>query len=145
MPTASDSLACSMFGEEASNQNYVALGVRNPPWREPPKHALSIPADWQSDWKVDFKISPLDFVPRDMALHEAAAANRKALEESDDGLPFEWLLIFRVGAWEDTSFLVFDPAGRSTLLIDTRLMLVRPTTDEVKRFGQLPAQIGGAV
>ena len=144
MPTAKDSVSLSMFGDGA--HGYVSLNVLEPVWSTSPKHCLATPREWRRHWEADYNVSPWDFVPRAVALHETGEKNRKALLESmsDDGTPDTWWLVFRMGEWRESSSLLLLESGEAELRIDTRLMLVRPTTDEVKRFGQLPAQIGGA-
>lgn len=55
------------------------------------------------------------------------------MENPDSDISFEWSLVFLIGGWEPTSVLIMD--GRNVdLIIDSRLTLIRPTAEEIRRI-----------
>jgi hypothetical protein len=130
--TKRETVGWSLFGTEKAN--YICLTVLDVSiWDSEPKNSLAIPKNWNDFWDGDFKITPSHFLPRAAALRHCAFENQKAINDSPDGdgVPDNWTLVFRLGVWEDTSCLFVD-LGKTTLSIDTRLMVVRPTSAEVK-------------
>lgn len=110
-------------------------------FQQPPKHALSIPAEYADNWGDDYQIQPDDFLPRPIAISDAADANKKALSGmiDDNGLPLEWTLVFRDGGWKSCSHLHLNFNGGEILSIDTRVTLVRPTAAEVRQYASTKA------
>jgi hypothetical protein len=137
-PTAEWPVADSLFGSPEYSHNYVILNTwLRHPFDKPPKHLLEIPRDWRAKWAGDYPIQPLNFGPRNYTLAQCAEANRQALADSmtGDGTPDEWHLLFRLGTWGEDS--VLHMAGDAAELnIKSRLTLVRPTADEIRKLGR---------
>jgi len=157
MPRNLVSLPESIFGQ-ASRHNYVCLTGRPSGYkltdgsehfgrlfRRPPSSLLAIPTDCER-WHDDYGIDPGDFLPRGVALHEAAQQNAKALlDPFDDGTPAEWSLVYRLGAWQDGAFLSLVEGKREcSIHIEAGITLVRPTQAEVNQYGGIEAGKVGA-
>lgn len=141
------------FSDSPHGHNCMVLTCARGDWKSPPKHLLAIPHNWRDVVFGDFSpVRPVDFGPREMILRDCAKMNAKSLESpgTDDGIPYEWSVVVRMGAWLDTSFLcVNDKITRTaTLMIDTTFTVVRPTAEEIERLGSIKQSVpmeGGAV
>jgi hypothetical protein len=144
-----------MFGPRASRQNFLVLTSRalkvtyadgtQRRWQslftEVPEGLLAIPANWSEGWNNDFAIRPDDFVPRAVAIRDAARLNAKSLlDPFDDGTPERWSLVFRVGGWDESESFLFRHNDDVGLNIKTTLSLVRPTKAEIAEYGNLLAE-----
>ena len=148
MPVNLDSVGQSLF--EDGRRSYLTLTVNHlyrDLFQRPPKHALSIPADWADTWLNDYHVAADDFASRPLSLAIAASANRRVLDNhlnvDDDGIPLEWTLVFQVSGWQTSSHLHFNRNG-SQLCIDTKLTLVRPTAAEIRQYAGVESEVAHA-